>query len=360
MERRLAAILFYDVVGYSKFMGRDEASTIDALKANRSMIIAPIAKQHCGRTIQVLGDGGFMEFASAVDAVRFAMAMQNAVAERNSELPKEQCLVYRIGINIGDVVADEDYIYGDGVNIAARLEGLALPGGICIASVVYEQIAGRIEQKFDDLGYRTLKNILKPVRIYAFRILDADKNNKAPSGWPYMTAAKEKQPVTAGGCLCGSVRYEIWGEPAGLGYCHCRFCQLALGAPLNAWVAYEENAISFAGDEAKIYKSSPIAERGFCGNCGTSLYTDIRGSDGLRYYSIRLATLDNPENFPPKLDFGVESKLPWLDINDDLPRICTEDDPELAKRWAAVGQLKRGPILGTAMERQHSDLKDQK
>jgi len=172
MERRLTAILFYDVVGYSISMGRDEASTIEALKANRSMIVAPLAKQHCGRTIQVLGDGGFMEFASAVDAVRFAIAMQNAVAERNSELPKEQCLVYRIGINIGDVVADDDFIYGDGVNITARLEGLALPGGICVHQTVRDQVRGKLDLEFDDLGEKSLKNIKRPVRAFHV-IMDA-------------------------------------------------------------------------------------------------------------------------------------------------------------------------------------------
>jgi adenylate cyclase len=169
MERRLTAILFYDVVGYSISMGRDEASTIETLKANRSMIIAPTAKQHCGRTIQVLGDGGFMEFASAVDAVRFAIAMQNAVVKRNSELPEERCLVYRIGINIGDVVADDDFIYGDGVNIAARLEGLALPGGICVHQTVRDQVRGKLDLDFDDLGEKSLKNISHPVR--AFHVL---------------------------------------------------------------------------------------------------------------------------------------------------------------------------------------------
>jgi adenylate cyclase len=166
MERRLTAILFYDVVGYSISMGRDEASTIDALKASRSMIIAPIAKQHCGRTIQVLGDGGFMEFASAVDAVRFAIAMQNAVAKRNSELPKEQCLVYRIGINIGDVIADEDFIYGNGVNIASRLEGLAPPGGVCISRAVYDQVRGKVDAVLTPTGSQQLKNIPEPIEVW--------------------------------------------------------------------------------------------------------------------------------------------------------------------------------------------------
>jgi hypothetical protein len=223
---------------------------------------------------------------------------------------------------------------------------------------VFEQISGRTDHKFDDLGYRKLKNISQPVHVYQVKFTEAHLGGKTHTGWPYMTARKERQPVASGGCLCGNVRYEIWGEPAGVGYCHCRFCQLALGAPLNAWVAYEEKFVSFLGDLPKVYKSSLIAERAFCGNCGTSLYTYLNAADTSWYYSIRLATLDNPKDFPPTFHFGVESQLPWLDINDDLPRICTEDDPELAARWTAVGQPKNGPTLGTAIERLHSAPKD--
>jgi hypothetical protein len=134
-------------------------------------------------------------------------------------------------------------------------------------------------------------------------------------------------------------------------------------------VAYEKKFVSFLGDAPKIYKSSPIAERAFCGNCGTSVYTDIKPSvsfmntnlkapEASGYYSIRLATLDNPRDFPPTSHFGVENQLPWLDINDDLPRICTGDDPELAACWTAVGQPKNGPTLGTALERLNSAPKN--
>jgi hypothetical protein len=169
-----------------------------------------------------------------------------------------------------------------------------------------------------------------------------------------MTGAREKRPVASGGCFCGDVRFEIWGEPSGTGYCHCRMCQLALGAPVNAWVAYEKALVGFSGEAPKIYRSSPIAERAFCGNCGTSLYTVIEGPGTSGYYSIRLATLDKPGDFPPACHFGVESQLPWLEINDDLPRIRTEDDPELSACWTAAGHPKSGPTPGTAEQRRRA------
>ena len=166
MNRRLAAILFYDVVGFSRAMGRAEDSTFEAVKANRREVIEPQAENHGGRTIQVLGDGGFMEFASAVDAVRFAIAVQSAVAERNTGLPEKQRLIYRIGINIGDVGVDGDFIYGDGVNIAARLEALAQPGGICIHRSVRDQVRGKLDLDFEDLGEVEVKNIERPVHAF--------------------------------------------------------------------------------------------------------------------------------------------------------------------------------------------------
>ncbi len=168
MDRRLAAILCYDAVGYSLAMGRDEAGTLEALKSHRREIIDPKAGQHGGRTIKLMGDGALMEFASVVDAVAFAVGMQCAMAERNAELPEEQRRLYRIGINVGDVIIDGDDIYGDGVNIAARLESLAEPGGICIHQNVQDQLRGKLDLDLDDLGEVEVKNIERPVR--AFRV----------------------------------------------------------------------------------------------------------------------------------------------------------------------------------------------
>ncbi|NIZ59511.1 guanylyl cyclase [Sedimentitalea sp. CY04] len=163
MNRRLAAILFYDIVGYSRAMGQDETATISALKQTFSQVIQPLAKSHNGRMIKVMGDGGFMEFSSAVEAVHFAICMQHAIGLSELHQTEGQRLSYRIGINIGDVVADDDDLFGDGVNIAARLESLAEPGGICVHQSVRDQIRGKLHLDFKDLGAITVKNIDKPV-----------------------------------------------------------------------------------------------------------------------------------------------------------------------------------------------------
>ncbi len=354
VERRLAAIVSADVVGYSRLMGVDEAGTLRRLNAHRSELIDLKIAEHGGRIVKTMGDGLLLEFPSVVNAIQCSLEVQQGMAERNERADEDRHIIFRIGVNLGDLIIEGEDIFGDGVNIAARLQEIAEPGGICVSGAVFEQISGRADHKFDDLGYRKLKNITQPVHIYQVRFTEAQSGGETQSVWPYLTATKERQPVASGGCLCGNVRYEIWGDPAGVGYCHCRHCQLALGAPLNAWVAYEERFVSFLGDAPKVYRSSPIAERAFCGNCGTSLYTLLKA-----HYSIRLATLDNPKDFPPKYHFGVESQLPWLDINDDLPRIRT-DDSEHAMLWTAIGQPKNGPTLGTAMERLHSAPKDRK
>jgi adenylate cyclase len=180
VKRRLSAILFYDVVGYSRLMHENESVTIEAIKSNRKAIIDPQAELYNGRTIQVLGDGGFMEFASAVDATRFAIAMQAAVVERNLGQPEEQRLVFRIGINIGDVGVDGDLIYGDGVNMASRLEGLAEPGGICIHRSVRNQVRGKLDLDFEDLGDVQVKETEPPVR--AFNVILNDKASSIATG----------------------------------------------------------------------------------------------------------------------------------------------------------------------------------
>ncbi len=137
MERRLAAILATDVVGYSRLIGADEEGTIAALKALRSDIIDPKLAEHHGRIVKLMGDGMLAEFASVVDAVRAAVETQQAVAEHNSNIPEDKRIEFRVGINLGDVVIDGDDIQGDGVNVAARLEGRAEPGGVCVSGMVY-------------------------------------------------------------------------------------------------------------------------------------------------------------------------------------------------------------------------------
>ena len=164
--RRLTTILAADVVGFSRLMEVDETGTFSALKAHREELIAPKSRQYGGRTVKLMGDGMLMEFASVVDAVLFAVEIQCAMREHNADVPAERRIVYRIGINIGDIIAEGDDIYGDGVNIAARLEGLAEPGGICVSRNVFNQVKNKVEVGFEDLGDRQVKNIEEPVRVY--------------------------------------------------------------------------------------------------------------------------------------------------------------------------------------------------
>jgi TolB-like protein/class 3 adenylate cyclase len=166
LERRLAAILAADVVGYSRLMGEDEAGTLATLKAHRESFIDPTIAQHNGRLVKLMGDGGLVEFASAVDAVECAVVLQAGMTARNANVSKDQQIIFRIGINIGDLIVEGDDLYGDGVNIAARLEGLAEPGGICVSRNVVNQVKGKVAFGFADLGEQTVKNIAEPVHAY--------------------------------------------------------------------------------------------------------------------------------------------------------------------------------------------------
>jgi len=184
MERRLAAILSIDVAGYARLMGRDEIRTLAALKAHRAELIDPQAARHGGKTVKLMGDGALMEFASAVDAVRFAVAVQCAMRGRNANEPEVQRIAFRIGINIGDVIAEDGDIHGDGVNVAARLEGLAEPGGICIRRNVRNQVRDKLALDFEDLGEVEVKNIERPIRVFQVVLNDKAEVLSATSDQP--------------------------------------------------------------------------------------------------------------------------------------------------------------------------------
>jgi TolB-like protein len=166
IERRLAAIVAADMAGYSRLMGLDEVGTASTLREHRKVTDALVAK-HGGRLVKTTGDGVLLEFSSVVDAVECAVAVQTVMAERNNGVPLDRRMLYRIGINLGDILIEGDDILGDGVNIAARLEGIAQPGGICISSSAYEQVRGKVSVDFADLGEQRLKNIARPIRAYA-------------------------------------------------------------------------------------------------------------------------------------------------------------------------------------------------
>jgi adenylate cyclase len=169
VERRLAAILAADIAGYSRLMEADEEGTLAALKQIRRELTDPKIAQHRGRMVKTTGDGALVEFASVVDAVRCAVEFQHAMDERNAGVTPEHRIVFRMGINLGDVIVDDDDIYGDGVNIAARLEGLAEPGGIYVARVVRDQVSNRLNVEFDDLGEQQVKNLARAVHVFRVR-----------------------------------------------------------------------------------------------------------------------------------------------------------------------------------------------
>jgi TolB-like protein/class 3 adenylate cyclase len=167
VERRLAAIVAVDVAGYSRLMGTDEVGTLRSLQAQRKELIDPLIATHHGRIVKTTGDGILTEFASAVDAVGFAVAVQRGMIGRNAYLPEDRRFALRAGINIGDIIVEAGDIYGDGVNVAARLEALSEPGGICISADVYRQVRDKLPYEFADRGEQTVKNIARPVHVYA-------------------------------------------------------------------------------------------------------------------------------------------------------------------------------------------------
>lgn len=169
VERRLAAVLAADVAGYSRLMGVDEEGTLAQLKGLRLSVIDPKIAEHRGRIVKTTGDGALVEFASAVDATRCAMEIQRDMAERNAAIPEDRRVEFRIGINVGDIIIDEGDIYGDGVNIAARVESLASPRGICLSDNAYQQIKGKLTLEVSDMGEQQLKNIAQPMRVYSVR-----------------------------------------------------------------------------------------------------------------------------------------------------------------------------------------------
>jgi adenylate cyclase len=165
VERKLAAVLAADIAGYSGLMGADEEATVRDLKGHQSVIL-PMIASFGGRVIDTAGDGILAEFASVLNAVNCAVAIQKTMLERNASIDPGRRMQFRIGINQGDVVCDETRIYGDGINVAARLEGIAEAGGICLSGKVYEEIQGRIDLGCEDLGAQQLKNIARPIRVY--------------------------------------------------------------------------------------------------------------------------------------------------------------------------------------------------
>ncbi len=193
MERRLAAILAADVVGYSRLLGADEAGTLETLRAHREELIEPKIIEHKGRIVKLMGDGLLAEFPSAVEAVECALEIQLALGERDAAVPENRRIIYRVGINIGDIVVEDDDIYGDGVNIAARLQALADPGGLCVSGKVIEEVRTRLDISYQDRGPQALKNIVEPVNVFS---IDLASRAEATAGGP-ASAAMMARPAVA-------------------------------------------------------------------------------------------------------------------------------------------------------------------
>jgi len=220
VERRLAAILAADVVGYSRLMGVDEVGTLDVLRACRRELIDPAIAARRGRIVKTTGDGILVEFPSAVDAVACAIAVQQGAARRTQDVPEDKRLVFRIGINIGDVIIEKADIFGDGVNVAACLESLCEPGGLCISRAVRDQVRDKLPVAFDDLGEQRVKNIVRPVRVFGL-------NPQAIAAVPDIAGAAASSPRNRG---------RLWVGAAALA--------MLLAAAGTAWWVSREPAIT--------------------------------------------------------------------------------------------------------------------
>ena len=177
VQRRLAAILAADVVGYSRLMGQDEAGTRARFNNLLDDAVNPSIENHRGRVVKTMGDGFLVEFGSVVDAVQCAVDIQVGVTTREDRVPEDQRMLLRVGVHLGDVIVEGEDIHGDGINIAARLEGLAESGGICVSAMVFEGVRGKLELEFSDIGDQSLKNIAAPVHAYCVRFADSGSSD---------------------------------------------------------------------------------------------------------------------------------------------------------------------------------------
>jgi adenylate cyclase len=213
-QRRLAAIVSADVAGYSRLMGRDDSATLAELKAHRRELIDPKIAEYGGRIVKTTGDGLLLEFPSVVDAVRCAVDVQRGMAERNAGKTPDQRIDFRIGINVGDIIIDGDDIFGDGVNVAARLQALAEPGGICVSRVVRDQVLDKLSFTFDELGAQQVKNIARPVEVYRVDLTSAASPASSRSRWSLPSFTRKGTGWLVAGVLAvGVAGIAVWVLP---------------------------------------------------------------------------------------------------------------------------------------------------
>ena len=335
--RRLAVILVADMVGFSRLVEADEEGTIARLRDYRSGVIDPKIQQHHGRIVKSTGDGLLVEFASPVEAVRCAVEIQRGMVESEAGIHQDNRIQFRMGINLGDIIIEGDDILGDGVNIAARLEGLAEPDGVWVSGSVYEQVNGKVDQAFDDLGHRKVKNIAHSIHVYRARLKEFSAGIQSQPLFNFDSNMIDRSSLITGRCACGDIHYEISAPAIGAGFCHCRMCQRSIGASVNAWVAFPSDTVRFTGGKPKHFSSSPIVERGFCGICGTSLTYKLLKPEMSTFLVLMIASLVKPGDQAPTWHGGIESQMPWLDIHAELPRAESEKSSALQQAWGSVG-----------------------
>ncbi len=302
MERRLAAILAADMVGYSRLMEQDEEGVLKRQKAHRREMIDPEIASCSGRIVKTTGDGMLVEFASVQDAVRCAIDIQASMAERESASATDSRIIYRIGVNLGDVLFDEGDVFGDGVNIAARLEGIAVPGGVCVSDVVHQAVADRIREPFCDMGSQRVKNISRPIRVWQWtpdappvepEITQAGLQQRvrfatAPDGVQIAWASiGEGRPVLKAPNWLNHLEYEwrspIWGPVFTELARHCRFVRFdQRGNGLSDWEVEEISHDMMIGDTATVADAA-----------GLERFALLGISQGCAF-SIRYA-VENPE-----------------------------------------------------------------
>jgi len=331
MERRLAAILATDVVGFAALVEKDEGGTLEQVELLRREVIEMLVQANRGRLFKSMGDGFLAEFSSTLEAVNCAIRIQNTMAMKTRE-PSEPGLVLRVGVSVGDVVVQGEDLLGNGVNAAARLEALAEPGGIALSGEVMSQVRGKIDIDFDDAGYKKLKKGDTPMHVFMTRA----KRGRV-SGFMDLDPDVVQRTLVTGGCLCGAIRYEINAPALSTGYCHCRICQKFSGSTMSAFTAFPASSVRFTGAEPKYFTSSPIARRGFCDVCGSSLVYHMTRPHEAAHLVIFTTSLDTPQDYAPAAHNGMESRVPWFDIHDDLPRTRSEDSRVLQEAWSSAG-----------------------
>ncbi|MFC3615557.1 GFA family protein [Lutimaribacter marinistellae] len=332
MERKLAAILAADVVGFAGLVAQEETATLERVERLRHDVIGMQVGAHRGRVFKAMGDGFLAEFSSTLEAVRCAVAIQRTLALQSARGAEPQLRV-RIGVSLDDVVVQGDDLLGTGVANAVRLQSMADPGGLALSAEVMSHVRGRMDLEMVDCGHKKVKETDAPLHVYK----SGRSEGAASAGLFDFDPGALKALVVTGGCLCGKIRYEIDMPAISSGYCHCRFCQRFTGSAMSVWTAFPSAGLHLVKGEPRFFASSPIAERGFCPDCGAALFYRLVRPQPAAYVVVFKGSLDAPEQNAPSAHSGVESRMPWLEILDDLPRTTCAESRVLQEAWGSVG-----------------------